>query len=334
MFESVAWFVEGGAEHSAGMARLLSYAAFNGSEGIIGSTDLQVRALTVPDGAVRIAPGACSILNRAAGSQYEAYVGRALTETVINIAPTSSSGGRSDMIVAMVKNPWLTGEPWPNPADPKVGPYFVPQVISGVSATATQSKVVQPGWSAIPLARIDIPANTGTITQSMIRDLRFLSTARSQRELNVWSPNVETNITSSSYTNFPGAQDGSDNMKVSCPEWATHATVRAVLGGIQHGATGASNVWGDLRIQLGSGTGTGEVYTEATGYNLSVSGGWDTTTLMCGANSIPIPATMRGKEVYMLTEARKNGGTGNIRSTVSATCSYEVEWLQKPDVMS
>jgi hypothetical protein len=337
-WDSVPWFVEGGAEHSPNIARVLSYGAFGGREGIIGPTDLFVAAMSTPGNQVRVFPGVCSVLNRAQGSSYESYIGRLPVVDTVTIAPTDSSAGRSDMIVALVKNPYLPGEPWPNPADPKVGPYIVTQVISGVSSNAKSVQGVQPGWSAITLARIDIPVNTSTITNDMITDLRIFSAVRNSRDLLVQSPNNTTTIsaTSSTFVDFPN--NASCRLVVEgVPEWANRAKVRAIIGGVKYGGAGDNsgngwNIYGDVRIQIAGGSNA--LYSQSTGYNVSNDGGKDRTILMAGANALTVPPGNRGKTATLRIEANKRGGNTNLTIDSEAMVSLEVEWFQVPESTS
>ena len=56
-FDSVPWFVGGGALHSPEVARLLAHAATSGAAGVVTPADLAVSALPVPGASVRVAVG-------------------------------------------------------------------------------------------------------------------------------------------------------------------------------------------------------------------------------------------------------------------------------------
>lgn len=95
---------------------------------------------------------------------------------MVAIAATGSAGGRSDLIVAQVEDPNMAGEPWQTPTNPAVGPYIFTRVIPNVPAGTTSLRPLgYSGRSAIVLARVDLPASTGTVTASMITDLRELA---------------------------------------------------------------------------------------------------------------------------------------------------------------
>ena len=329
-WDNVPWFVEGGAEHSPNVARLLAYAAFGGREGIIGPKDLEVRANA--SSTVTIYPGACSILNRAAGTIYEAYAGRLPSADTVTIAPTGASGGRSDLIVALVKNPWLPGESWPAPSDVRVGPYIDTAVISGVSGTTRDVQAVKPGYSAITLARIDLPANTAVVTQAMITDLRALSQVRNSRELMIASPSATTSLAGSTFVDFPGTANCI--LTVDVPAWATHCKLRAILGGVKYGNTGTNNNngWnasGEFRIQFGGAS--AKSYSEITAWNVSNESGFDRDTFMAGTGSLAIPAGDRDRSTTVRIEARRTAGNCPLVTDQQTTISLEVEWVQKPE---
>jgi hypothetical protein len=247
-WDSVPWFVGGGAEHSPEVARLLAYAATNGAEGIVAPGDLKVAPLAVPGASVRVLTGAALILNKAAGGTQQTYVARNPSEDTVGVSATGSGAGRSDLVVAQIKDPYMPGEPWADPANPKVGPYIFTTIIPNVAPGTT---TVPAGVSGIPLARIDIPANTATITSTMIKDLRKLAQARSDRDLYQFTgpaTDINTPAVSASFLdwNIPGSPT------VTVPTWANKAIVLVTLSGII-----AWNLYHDMQIRVVMGTKTG-----------------------------------------------------------------------------
>ncbi|WP_394620955.1 hypothetical protein JNUCC0626_18230 [Lentzea sp. JNUCC 0626] len=245
MWDSVPWFVGGGAQHSPEVARLLAYAATSGAEGIVTPGDLKVVPLDIPGSSVRVMSGACLVLNKAAGGAQQTYVGRNPSVDLATIAATGSGSGRSDLVVARVEDPNMPGEPWADPADPASGPYIFTRVIPNVAPGTT---TMPAGQSGIPLARIDIPANTATITTSMIKDLRKLASPRAWSEYDVQSPPAGDYVlvTETAWHNWPV-----NGLSVPVPKWATHAQASIHLNGI--GVNGPADV--NTRIQFGALTG-------------------------------------------------------------------------------
>lgn len=164
------WFIEG-ALHSAQVARNLVYAATGGKQGLVTSADCQVLELATPGGSVRVVPG--TVVATAQGLADESYLARLPVEDTVAITPTDSTAARSDLIVVRVVNPAYETAPADWPAiDPSNGPFVQTYVYEGVPAGTTDVQAVDPGVSAITLARVDLPVSTATVTQGMIVDLR------------------------------------------------------------------------------------------------------------------------------------------------------------------
>jgi hypothetical protein len=241
-WESVPWFVGGGAEHSPEAARHLSYVTLNGNEGIVASGDLKVTQTATASDSVNIAAGSAAILNRATTNSQQTYTVRKTAVETLAIAPTGATP-RSDLIIARVEDPF-GGESWQIPATVATGPYVFTRVISGVNASTTT--LPANSGSAIVLARIDVPANTSVITSGMITDLRAMANPRRRRELVHFVPSSNLDLTNnSSYVDWVSMTSA-----LSVPTWATQAQIRTTL----HHAQLVSGSWsGNIRHQLVSG---------------------------------------------------------------------------------
>ncbi|NGO67885.1 hypothetical protein [Streptomyces boncukensis] len=323
MWDSVPWFTEGGAEHSSEVARLLAYAAFGGAEGIIGAGDLRVRALKAPAAAVQVLPGACAVLNRAPGAAYQAYAARLPTADEVPIAATGAHG-RSDLIVARIENPYSYGETWPQPEDPAAGPYVFTRVISGVPKTTTSVRQVRPQDSAITLARIDLPAGTRSVTQSVITDLREMAAPRRRRVVRalrgVWStPDAVGNIKLPEHEEFPqGAR-----WDIEIPEWATSATIIATWAGLDQ--RNPKDSYGYLRAAIGSRR------TPWTRFNCDWVGSHQRFTFV-GGGTVSIPAKLRGTvQDLVMHGAGEPGFKGLLEADGGATVFCDIEFVEDPD---
>lgn len=314
-WDSVPWLVGGGAQHSPEVARLLAYAAMAGNEGVIGSGDLKVSALGTPGSAVNVAPGACGILCRATGQQYQMYAGRMATQDTVSIAATGSGSGRSDLVVARVEDPWLSGEPWPDPTTPATGPYIFTRVIPNVPSTTTTVTGLNLGYSAIPLARIDIPASTATITQAMIVDLRRIANPRRERRLFTASPTAEQNLTAASYAAWPSATSWS----VAVPSWATQVKIAVTLASIQ-GLN--ANTYGTVRAKLGS------LFTQHVVYDLDIASGGSVRTTLAVGDTLSVPSALRGTTQTLSMEGLRSSGTGNLQADLATTVIADVEFVE------
>ncbi|MFE4575736.1 hypothetical protein [Streptomyces chartreusis] len=317
-WDSVPWFTEGGAEHSSEVARLLAYAAFGGAQGIVGSGDLAVKALSSPAAQIQVRPGACAIINRAAGSTYQAYAGRLPTSDTVNIAATGTTA-RSDLIVARVENPYSYGETWPNPSDPVVGPYIFTRVISGVAKTVTNVRQIR-NDSAITLARIDIPANTSAITQGMIKDLRDMVSPRRERVLYTAFPATLSTLAYSDnqWHNWPGTA----NWDIDVPSWATRAKIVMTFAGFR---MTRADVYARMHTKFGSLLGQDTSIDDDQGANTRRS-----TVVL--ADNLAIPSAMRGTTQTLSVQSYMyRTETGDVSVDAGTSIIADVEFVESPD---
>lgn len=171
-FDSVPWAVGGGSENSEAHARMLTYFMFQGTEGVLSATDMEVKPLAIPGGSVRISPGGFCAIGRGSGQLYESYMGRNLSDTVVPIDPNTGGSPRTDLIIALIQDPFIPGSPWNIPLDQANGPYAVPWVIKNVPNTITSFRELGNNWACVTLAKVTLPANTATVTAGMITNLR------------------------------------------------------------------------------------------------------------------------------------------------------------------
>ncbi|WP_435060380.1 hypothetical protein [Streptomyces sp. bgisy060] len=318
-WDSVPWFTEGGAEHSSEVARLLAYAAFAGGEGVVGTGDLQVRALPSPAAAVNIYTGACAILNKAPGGRYQAYAARLPVADQVPVAATGATK-RSDLVVARIENPHSVGETWPQPSDPKVGPYVYTRIISNVPSTTTNVRQIRPSDSAITLARIDLPANTSSVTQAMIKDLREMVAPRSRRRLYTSSPLGDQNWPGNAkgtYAPWPPAA----SWTVEIPPWATKGRIMLTIAGVQVLRGG---VWGFCAWQLGA------IRSESVVLDTGKADGSERIHLI-SADTITIPTSMRGTvQPLRGLIALDDDNAGTLQADVATTCILDVDWAEDP----
>lgn len=256
MWEPTAWAIGGGAEHTPEVARALAYAATSGGEGVVEPSSCKVTALPTPGSSVRIAPGAVLIRNRYAGGDQQTYTARNRQSHNKAITPTGGSP-RADLVIARIHDPQYGGEV---PADPTDYQYVTTEIISGVPSGTETAAELNLGYPAIALARIVIPANTSTITNAMIQDLRKVAQPRSLRRMFPIYGTGNKNTTghlipTSGYSSWPIRPEQRPTIWV--PEWATHLTIVGHYSGVyfHRGASTDDTVAG---IRTGFGTGAGE----------------------------------------------------------------------------
>ena len=342
--DGVPWAIGGGSEIDAEIGRLIAWKALNGQEGIFTAGDLHVDPLVVPGASIRVSPGACGILNRALGARSEAYIGRLPSEDVIGINPTGGGSGRSDLVIARVENPYISGEPWAAPSDVAHGPYIFTRVIENVAPTVKSVHSLNLGYSAITLARVDIPPSTGTIIASYVKDLRTLvnqGTGGTQ-------PPVDGGdgddggpvVVCPGGTGDDGDNDDGDKLPVTqttlvawpftaainvdIPVWANFADIDIEIQNVQ---VRSGSLFGFLRMILG-----GLALSEQP-----FAANWPGATCrqhipLHYANT-PIPAAIRGTTQAWHLEARMLaaiGGSGKLISTKSTKIKYAVTFKQRP----
>lgn len=283
-FQTACYAVDGNAENG-NFLRLMLMSGTQGSQGVVGHLDCIVKQTTVASSGLIITSGAVVVLGQETAFQGSYFGYNVGNDTTLTIAPTGGTG-RSDMVVVRAEDPTWSGSPWGGPAS---GQILFPRVISGVSGSATTAPA---GISAIPLARIDIPASTTAITQAMITDLRQVSNPQRTLALNaVNGPSVATNWTLSGSTaiNWPTGA----TWQVQIPLWATNMVVSWSANELLYGNDGDNIARGWLWAVIGSNVNAPVVSTRQSLVSMNASTGpWRHT--IGGGDSISIPASIRG----------------------------------------
>jgi len=335
-FDPVPWAVGGDADLSPEAARNMLAIATGRAKGIIGTPDLAVTPTPVPSTSVRIATGSGLVQLGGTQAAQQSYSFRAPTATDISVAPTGSGGGRSDLVIARVEDPTVAGAPWQMPSNPRVGPYVFPRIISGVPAgTETLAQAGRAGDSAIVLARIDIPANTGTITAGMIKDLRRMALPRQETQTNMNQNSTTGTLTSDAYIQWPDYRPGN-----RVPEWATHAQARAWFTGIK--AVGP--VDGSMRLELWGDNNVNIAYGNETKYDIDApiveyggtpegsTGGGAQRFNMTLALYAPVHA-FRDQFAYFVTAAHRlpnRPDRGDISVDANTTIMFDITFYERP----
>lgn len=330
-WDSVPWSVGGGAKHSTNIARLLAHVAFGGKEGIVKPADCRVTELAIPGTQVQVAPGAVGIRNRAAGAFSEGYAGRLPVADLLDI-PDGGANGQSYMVVARVENPHIGGEPWTLPTDPEVGPYIFTRAIacSDTAETIGDLPASYQSQSLIPLARVEMPANTGTVQQSYITDLRTLVAPRQeliQRIITLGGAKTPEPLTTAEFTRWPQEATWTERI----PSWATLAQVVAIVSGAKLMDVGpAGGNWqGKIQLVLGSKN-TGD-----TDVNLDVIGGGGATqsagAVMC-AGDLQIPSADRGANVNLSLQGLRTGASNaSFQAAPGTSVWIQVTYYEAPE---
>jgi hypothetical protein len=327
MFDPVPWAVSAqGAEHSPEVLRNMLAISTLRAKGIIGTPDLLVTATPTPSTSVRIAPGAGLVQMGSTQAAAQSYSFRAGTSTDLPISPTGSAGGRSDLIVARIEDPGVAGTPWTASATPKVGPYVFPRVLSNVPPGATTlADAGRAGDSAIVLARIDLPANTGTVTDAMIVDLRKMALPRHISESNGNQNSTVDTLTSDSWIVWPPY-----GPSVEVPEWATHVNLQCTLSGIR----GVGNVDGEMALRMVDGSGNVYLNQQAQKYDIDIgASGGGAVRFVVNLNVYGPISAARGLRLYQQVRSHRlqaRPDRGDINVDTGSTILYRCDFYERP----
>lgn len=317
-WDNVPWAVGGGAQHSSEVARLAAFVATGGQTGVLGPTDLAVLPLTSPGAGFRVLPGACVIRNRAANASSDSYLARMPSQETISPVTGTTSSTRSDLICARVENPFISGEPWSIPQDVTVGPYIFTRVIQNVPGSTKSVDQLGLGYTAATLARVDWPANTSTITGSMIKDLRSVvnqhSAGATQPAPDSAGEGGEAEAPNWQYVLCPssGPEQGGDYLysthttfvdwpvaatwPVTFPKWCTHITFDLEVKNVQ---VNNGDAWGEIVLVVNGVA----VKTSVFDFNLQVVNNGIRQWMAVGGE-YQIPKNLRGKTVTFRIRAK------------------------------
>lgn len=301
-----------GASHTAQQFRMMVKDLSRDQQGVTTGLDMKVTQLSTPGGGVQISDGSAVIAGKVSMVQghYAAYnIG---TDTSVTFAATGGST-RSDMLILRVEDPEYEGT-----RDPETDPIVFFEVVPNVSSTAT---TVPSGYSAIPLARIDIPASTATITNSMIVDLRQVANPRRERQLLPFfypGPLVEISGTNETWQNFPSTVTYS----IAVPAWASKVRIKWDVGGIR---LVDGNIFGEITFQFGTKQAAQAVYiddNQGTAPHRYTAVMADTLSL-----TDTLGAAMRGTTVTLRSRMRpKTGNVGKFGCDAATTFVADVEF--------
>lgn len=338
-FSGVPMFIGGGsARHAASVVRCANHVATQGQQGVLGEMDLRVLELATPGAGIRLSPGAAVLRNTASGGDYETYLDKSNTDIELPINPTGTAGGRNDLIIVRVEDPYVsgTGGPsggWAVPTDAANGPYIFARVDENVGTLAGGGEITDvsqspnyANWTATTLGRLNIPANTGTITQAMITDLRSIAELGGQRTddgTQASSLYTQAIASTGAWTGAPGPDPllSTDttfidwpvaaNFTIPVPEWATHFDFEIKATNVHHHS---GPFWGEWRWARTDTAGVSAVFP--IDLNQTNTQGGTRDTIWVGGESLVDPA-IRGTTVGIKMQGR------SLDSTLAGTLSAD-----------
>lgn len=308
--DTVVWAVNGPVETDARQARELAWIATGGQTGTIGPESLEVKAQATPDGSVRVLPG--SFVAQAtpndsgtayASAPWQSYMRAIYQTTSRNITPTDSSGSRADLIGIEIVDPQFEGTDTSTWGDTEWGDhaFWRVRVMENVSPDAEiVSQFPSMNRPLVPLARLNIPASTATITDDMITDLRFLAVERSKSDSILQRPAQDYTIENDgTHTNL------GDLTTVTTPQWANEVRIGGeVLGAAAVGG----DVQGYCRLVIQH---EGEANYEGVETFFSTSSSWDRFEIPAICTHL-LQRSHQGRPLNFWFQIEQTGGTGHI----------------------
>lgn len=329
--QNIPWAIGGGAENEVEGARLALYAATNGGRGIMAPRDLRVTALPTPGGAVRIHSGAGVTPNDylGPGGAGQSYAVRETSSTDFPVPATGSSGGAVRYLIIRIKDEQYEG---PKPANPATGPRNFYEWVGALPTTVPY----------VPLKKLNQPANTATITNAMLTDIREMANPRilvvNRSRASVASDQgMALNSKTSAGEWFPG--DGTPTgarQQIFCPAWATAMVVEPAWYQVRYSA---ANVWGRYWINYGPSSAEGNYSGQPFPYNtqefaFDAAEGNIQRQPWLMSDYRTISSSMRGQMMTFAFRARRHDSstaTGVVRMDGLSGLSLKVTFLEEPD---
>lgn len=321
-----------GATYTSDQIRMMQQAAALGAEGIIDVADLIVRPRATPGTGVRIGRGQALVRGRdgldpgdTSGQGTYAVYNDAHVD--VPLTGTDGAGARQDLLILRVEDPTWPGAGWDH--DPETDPMVYPYVIQGVPA-GTATIPAEYRWSAIPLARIEWPSNTATVTAGMIKTVRWVANPKSllvkRVQRGITPIDYAGNIQAPDWENWPDLVWPD----VTIPSWATQVQVDAIWGqagffpGDKAGGSGSTDARGRVRVALGPGAQT--IYTGTSAYNENEDPNNGKRVAIFNFDQIPIPAALRGITTNLRMQVSGEAGVrGRLRADGAA--NFRVDLL-------
>ncbi|WP_411121713.1 hypothetical protein [Streptomyces sp. x-19] len=298
-----------GATHSAQTFRQMIRDLSRGQEGITAAPDLKVTPLPVPGAGVQVADGSAVIRGKANAWQ-GSYTAYNIGTTTVPIAPTGATP-RSDLVVLRVTDPEYEGG-----LDPAVDAINAFEIIPNVDKTATAAPA---GVTGIPIARLDLPANTGTVTAGMIKDLRKVANPRRERALYTAYPRTLSKAWRDDEKWYVWPAEA--RWMIAVPEWATKVIIVVTLAGLR---MDFADVFGTMQIVLGTAESESTVIDDDQG-----NGVRRTTAVI--ADTLTLPANYRGTSQSLFLRARMSKSEkGDLSVDEGTSIVADVEFTEGP----
>src|SRR5699024_1000733 len=247
--------------------------------------------------------------------------------TEVPIEATGSAGSRTDLIVARIDDPTYQGGSF----DPLTVEAARFEVIKGVPAATRTAAELGLSYPAIALARVTLPASTGTVTAAMITDLRKLAQPRKERHLFV-RPLVQADGVRRLATEEADGQYWPDvtEWRVEVPEWAQRVRMVAQWGGVSLLAAGG-NSYGRVWVRLGSTRDSTGVNSQETSWGIPSNLVGNVRESWMAGDDRAVPTALRGRKIPVGLRGRVRGAdTGASKPQLDAVsvASLDLEFYE------
>lgn len=322
----VPWMIgQAGARHPVEVARSLAYLATGGKQGIARPSHMKVRALAVPGTKVRVAPGACALINRQSGGGWrtsnESYISSEAAEVQVDVPANTSAVTRLHVLARIIKDSQYASNP--APSDVVNGPYDQYILLTDVGADRIGIlDLVWPYSGLLPLARIAVPPNTSAIQQAHINDWREVVTPRIETKTLMNAPINDVELVAPGGAVWPTGYTPT----VSIPWWATHMSVVVTIASI--GYMGGS-VNGTLAVRAGA-AGATQWRSADTTYDLDVAANDGARTTLAIGGSGLIDEALRGTDQVFAVEGSRLQGTGRLVTRKGTHIVYDIKFSETP----
>jgi len=290
---------------------MVAWVATSGAAGVIQPNDFKVRALTTPGGAVSIGAGGAIIPTRFINStSQQSYAVANDASFNVSIAAAGASG-RTTYVILRISDPQYSGQV---PTDPETALYC--DVVTVASLPSD--------YPYIPLAKIVLPANTATVTNAMITDLRKVAVPRKERL--VWSYNLTGADVDPLHSSIDEVWPSIGGFDVDVPEWATYMNVIVTWSQVKvpAGCTQYGTLYGRLD------TGNMVKDTGTVGFRAEAPPSMTRETYVMGGRP-SIPEAMRGRSGRFFPRANPNGGTGQLVMDANTSLIVDIEFLERAE---
>lgn len=310
--DPVPWMVGGGATHSADVARVLPWLSSGGRTGIVQGSDFKAHQYSGAAGTgIEFDAGTAILENKYTGARSQAYVVTGQTATQVAVAATAGVAETKYLIVR-IYDPQYPGQPAP-PSVPN-GPYNFAEIVTSVTGLT---------YPFIALARIEQPANTTVILDSMIFDLRKMAVIKNDRKLlAIYQTGNKTvsghPVPTSAYGSWP--IKSTQKPSIFVPEWANKLLVVAQFSGVYFSGSAADTVAG-IRVQLGAATAgeNGIIMEDNTGrYHYTCIG------------TQSVLSSMRGTNQLLDLQGFRSSGVGQWYSDYQTSISIDYQFTEDP----